>query len=44
MIYRQIYTEVWRDPWFLNLESDGKLLYIYLFSNERTNVLGLYEI
>lgn len=28
--YRQIHTQIWRDNWFLDLEADEKLLFIYL--------------
>jgi len=44
MTYRQIHLEIWDDPWFLELDAQGKLLFIYLFSNSRTNVIGLYEV
>ena len=42
--FRQIHVGIWHDPWFLNLEPDEKLVFIYLFSNPRTNLAGLYEI
>ena len=42
--YRQIHTQIWRDNWFLDLEPDEKLLFIYLFSNDSTNLAGIYEI
>lgn len=42
--YRQIHPEIWGDPWFVELTSDEKLLFIYMFSNERTSLSGLYEI
>jgi len=42
--YRQIHTKIWKDPWFLDLEPDHKLLFIYLFSNEQANMMGLYQI
>jgi hypothetical protein len=42
--YRQIHTKIWKDGWFLDLEPDDKLLFIYLFSNERANLAGLYEL
>ena len=42
--YRQIHTQIWRDNWFLDLEPDKKLMFIYLFSNDSTNLAGLYEI
>lgn len=42
--YRQIHTQIWRDNWFLELKPDEKLLFIYLFSNDSTNLAGIYEI
>jgi hypothetical protein len=42
--YRQIHTHIWKDGWFLDLSADDKLLFIYLFSNERTSVAGIYEL
>ena len=42
--YRQIHPEIWDDPWFLELSSNEKLLFIYMFSNDRTSLSGLYEI
>jgi hypothetical protein len=32
------------DQWFADLQPEFKLLFIYLFSNERASVCGLYEI
>ena len=42
--YRQLHTHMWSDGWFTELEPDIKLLFIYLFSNERASVCGLYEL
>ena len=42
--YRQIHTQIWRDNWFLDLEADEKLLFIYLFSNDNSNLAGIYEL
>jgi DnaD/phage-associated family protein len=42
--YRQIHTRIWSDSWFTELEPDLKVLFIYLFSNERASVCGLYEL
>ena len=42
--YRQIHIQIWKDSWFLGLESDLKLLFIYLFSNERSELSGVYEL
>ncbi len=44
MTYRQIHVEMWDDPWVIELSPEDKLLFIYLFSNSRTNPIGLYEI
>jgi DnaD/phage-associated family protein len=42
--YRQIHCAIWRDDWFLELSPDEKLLFIYLFSNENTNLAGIYKL
>lgn len=43
--YRQIHTRMWSsDRWFTELSPEHKLLFVYLFSNERTSVSGLYEL
>jgi len=42
--YRQIHVQIWKDAWFLELSPEHKLLFIYLFSNERTSVAGIYDI
>ena len=42
--YRQVHTKMWTDEWFLELEPESKLLWIYLFSNKRACLSGLYDI
>ena len=42
--YRQIHTRIWKDGWFLGLAPAEKLLFIYLFGNERASVAGIYEL
>jgi len=42
--FRQIYTRIWKDEWFSNLEPESKLFFIYLFSNEMAEVGGIYEL
>ena len=42
--YRQIHVSIWKDEWFLDLEPEEKLLFIYLFSNESTSLAGIYRI
>jgi uncharacterized phage protein (TIGR02220 family) len=41
---RTIHTKVWTDTWFENLDVKQKLLFIYLLTNDKTNMLGIYEI
>ena len=42
--YRQIHVSIWKDEWFLDLEPDEKLLFVYLFSNESTSLAGIYKL
>lgn len=42
--YRQIHTHTWKDTWFLGLKPNQKLLFVYLFSNERVSLSGIYEL
>jgi uncharacterized protein (DUF1697 family) len=42
--FRQIHVSIWKDGWFLDLEPDEKLLFIYLFSNESTSLSGMYRL
>lgn len=41
---RSINTAIWNDVWFEELNPEQKLLFIYLITNEKTNMLGVYEI
>jgi len=40
---RSISTETWSDPFIEDLSPSHKLLFIYLLTNEKTNMLGIYE-
>src|SRR4030042_2776590 len=42
--YRQIHTQIWKEDWFIELSAQDKLLFIYLFSNDNSNLVGLYKI
>jgi hypothetical protein len=42
--FRQIHTKIWIDEWFIELEADEKLLFIYLFSNDEASISGLYKL
>lgn len=41
---RIIHTKVWEDQWFSDLDSNSKLLWLYLLSNNKINISGIYEI
>ena len=43
-IFRQIHTHIWKREWFLDLDPQEKLLFIYLFSNELAAIAGIYQI
>jgi hypothetical protein len=42
--YRQLHIKTWVDSWFMELSPEHKPLFIYLFSNQRASVCGLYEL
>ncbi len=42
--YRQIHVSIWKDEWFMELNPQEKVLFIYLFSNESTSLTGLYKL
>jgi hypothetical protein len=44
MKQRYINTKFWSDNWVSNLDPIEKLLFIYLLTNERTNIAGIYEL
>jgi hypothetical protein len=41
---RSVNTRIWSDEWFETLKPTEKLLWLYLLTNERTNMLGCYEV
>src|SRR3990167_11123814 len=43
-MYRTVSTDTWSDPWFSDLPPDGKYLFLYLLTSERTNAAGCYEV
>ena len=43
-IFRKIHTSIWSDSFFSELDSEQKLFYLYLLTNERTKQCGVYEI
>ena len=42
--FRQIHCRIWVDPWFVSLEQDEKITWIYLFSNPSSSLCGLFEL
>jgi hypothetical protein len=40
---RSVSTAFWSDPWIETLTPNQKLLFLYLITNEKTNMLGIYE-
>ena len=40
---RSLSTSFWSDPFIEDLTPSEKLLFIYLITNEKTNMLGIYE-
>jgi len=41
---RSIDSAIWDDTWFEALDPNDKLLFFYLLTNDRTNMLGIYEV
>lgn len=41
---RMINTRFWADSWIVSLDPTEKLLFLYLLTNERTNLSGIYEL
>jgi uncharacterized phage protein (TIGR02220 family) len=43
-IFRKVHTQIWSDPFFSDLDSEKKIFYLYLLTNERTKQCGIYDI
>jgi len=41
---RIVQTKFWSDPFIQDLSVEDKLIYLYLITNERTSICGIYEI
>lgn len=41
---RLIETKFWKDSYIVNLSVEERLLYLYLITNERVNIIHCYEI
>lgn len=44
MAGRYINTNFWKDSYIVDLETDEKLLFLYLLTNPQTNIAGIYEL
>ena len=40
---RYVRAEVWSDEWVMDLDPSEKLLWIFLLTNERANIAGIYK-
>lgn len=41
---RIIHTKFWKDDYISTLDHKGKLLFLYLTTNETVNICGIYEL
>lgn len=42
--FHKIHSKIWTDSWFYELETHEQLFFIYLFSNSRATIAGIYEL
>jgi hypothetical protein len=42
--YKQIKTRIWQDNWFLSLNPEEKIIWLFLLTNEYCHLSGLYEL
>ncbi len=42
--FRQVFTRIWDDEWFADLAPEGKTFWLYLLTNARTSVAGIYTL
>ena len=43
-IFRKVHTSFWSDSFTGELDTEKKLFYLYLITNEKTSACGIYEI
>ncbi|TDK49716.1 hypothetical protein [Algoriphagus formosus] len=43
-VRRYVNTDFWGDPWILELEPKEKLVFLYLLTNDKSNMLGAFEL
>jgi len=44
MLYRTIKTDIWGDPWFVDLSPESKILFVYLFTNRNVSACGSMQL
>lgn len=42
--FRTVHSKMWRDSWFTELDIDGKLLWVYLITNQAASLTGIYHL
>ena len=42
--YQPVYSQIWKDDCFQELSTNGKLLFVYLITNESINNSGIYHV
>jgi hypothetical protein len=42
-IYRNVYTSFWNDAFIIDRTPEEKLFYLYLITNPKTSICGIYE-
>ena len=42
--YQPVFSQIWKDNAFQELSKDGKLLFLYLITNESINNSGIYQM
>ena len=43
-VYRQVYTSFWQDSFVISLTPEEKYFYLYLITNSKTTLCGIYEL
>jgi hypothetical protein len=41
---RIVHTRIWEDEFFIALSQEAKLLFLYLITNQRINLVGCYQV
>jgi len=41
---RVIKDEMWDDEWFYDLDPSEKLVWLFLLTNQRANIIGIYKV